>query len=356
MLIVDDEAPHRELLSFLLSEEYDVVTAEDGPDALAKAAVSRPDVALVDYRMPRQSGVEVLQELRALHPDCIRFLVTAYADTEMLRDSVNLGGIYRFLSKPVDSDILLVDIARALEHRADRLGRERAEKLAVLGRIAGSVVHDLNNALTVIGFIADTLDEAFDDALEVRRSAGELRVIDSSMRDLVAELMALVKNSTPVFTLEPSQIEDIVRSAVQIERRTHAYEHRTVEVEVDAGLPSVLVSRSRVQRLVTNLLRNAAFATKDGGRILVRVGLGEEGSVDVEVRDDGPGIAPEIQHRIFEPLFSTKGAEGAGLGLSICTAVMKGHHGTLICRSKPGEGTSFVASFPPMSRPVSATI
>ncbi|MBK8009903.1 MAG: response regulator [Deltaproteobacteria bacterium] len=346
MLIVDDEASHRELLSFLLCEEYDVMTAQDGPEALAKAAAKRPDVVLADYRMPGMSGVEVLRELRDLCPDSIRFLVTAYADTDVLRDSINLGGIYRFLSKPVDSDILRVDIARALEHRADRVGRERAEKLAVLGRIAGSVIHDINNALTVIGFIADALEEVSTDPLEVQRSAGELRVVDRGMRDLVAELMALVKNTTPVFALDSVRIEDIVRSTVKLECRTDLYVRRTVDIEVSDAVPPVLASRSRVQRLVTNLLRNAVAATQDGGRILVRVASDAEGAVYIEVRDDGSGISPELQARIFDPFFTTKGAEGAGLGLSICAAVMRGHGGALRCESRPGEGTSFVASFP----------
>jgi signal transduction histidine kinase len=102
--------------------------------------------------------------------------------------------------------------------------------------------------------------------------------------------------------------------------------------------------------VVISLLTNAVDAMPRGGTLEVgtRARNGAGGGVECAIRDDGPGIAPEHQERIFDPFFTTKGpGVGVGLGLSSSLRIMQRHNGLIEVRSRPGEGTTFVLSFPP---------
>ncbi len=142
------------------------------------------------------------------------------------------------------------------------------------------------------------------------------------------------------------KIEDVVRSTVELVRRTNA--HKGVELvdSYDAADALVVASANQLKQIVLNLIANARQAMPLGGTVHVEVTrLGTHALVTVA--DDGPGIDPALLSRIFEPFFTTKrGLGGTGLGLSVSLGIAEAHGGTIIATSEPGAGARFVVRLP----------
>lgn len=116
---------------------------------------------------------------------------------------------------------------------------------------------------------------------------------------------------------------------------------------VEQPLPAVMVQvePQRLSRLIYNLVNNAVEMMQPGGTVTIRARV-EDGILINEVEDTGPGIAPEIAARLFEP-FATHGKQnGTGLGLSICKKIVEDHEGKIFARSEPGRGATFVFTLP----------
>ncbi|MCB9630578.1 MAG: ATP-binding protein [Sandaracinus sp.] len=117
-------------------------------------------------------------------------------------------------------------------------------------------------------------------------------------------------------------------------------------VLTSTGRPATLDgSATRLQQMLLNLIVNARDAMPEGGRIDVSV-VATEDEAQIRVSDRGPGIAPELLPRIFTPFFTTKGAAGTGLGLSVVRGVAEEHGGRIEVSSEPGEGTTFTITLP----------
>ena len=120
-----------------------------------------------------------------------------------------------------------------------------------------------------------------------------------------------------------------------------------LQMEVPEGLPFVEGDARALNQVFLNLLKNAAEALHGRGGAVCVSASSEGGSVLVQVRDDGPGIAADLLPKLFEPFYSTKQAgRGTGLGLSISRRVVADHGGTIEVSSEPGEGTTFVVTLP----------
>jgi len=116
MLIVDDEPANLRTLARLFREDYEVLTAESGDDALA--LLGQHDVALLitDQRMPGMTGIELLKKTVPLRPRMVRIILTGYTDVDALVEAINCGQVYRYVAKPWDNEELRLTVKRALEH------------------------------------------------------------------------------------------------------------------------------------------------------------------------------------------------------------------------------------------------
>lgn len=340
ILVVDDEVDHLNLLRVILRREFDVQTALSGAEALDLVHEHPPDLIIADQRMPGMSGLELLAFLRDKHPDTIRILLTAYSDAGVLKDAINAAGVYRFVTKPWDPELLRIDLRRALEHRESAMSLRRAENLAVLGGLAGAVAHDLNGVLSPFAVAASLLRGGKATAEEVAQLIE--RATDAA-QGLAAELLSISKGQPPELRKRPGRLKLAVEGALSLGRGSEL-DGVTVDVALD-DLPELDLSTDRVMHLVTNLLRNAAQSAGPGGTVRVSTQT-FEGGQQLQVEDDGPGVPEALRDRIFDPLVTTRGAVGHGLGLSTARALMAGHGGTLEVGDSPLGGASFVARFP----------
>ncbi len=169
VLVVDDEPSNRKLMEMVLRRDVRVMTAADGAEALELARRHQPEMVIADYKMPGMTGVELLTTLRAEQPDCLRLLITAYSDRDILEQAINQAGVYSFVRRPADPGMLRLQVVRALEHRTSERAARRRESLQLMGELAGSVAHDLSNYLLPVLIAPQELREGEGDDEEILR-------------------------------------------------------------------------------------------------------------------------------------------------------------------------------------------
>lgn len=237
------------------------------------------------------------------------------------------------------------------ELEASRRQLAMNEKLSALGTLVSGVAHELRTPLTYISnnlfLMRSRLDAAARQSAAFQPVVEDVMPFSQAAMDGVDRINALVKDLRPFTQREGSSrvvapLDAVVSVAVDLFRATHRGRAEVVS-RLDPT-PLVRVDRGQVQRVVINLLSNAAEAMPRGGRIVVTTGaMGDEAALAVE--DAGTGIPPEIEHRMFDPFFTTK-ADGTGLGLAITRRIVEVHGGRIDYDTTPGLGTRFVVRFP----------
>lgn len=224
---------------------------------------------------------------------------------------------------------------------------EHLRRLSSIAALAAGVTHEARNLLTgSLGF-TQLLRSKAHDALVVQDTA---RTIEAELRrcvDVVASFLKLSRAG-----VEATHAFDVFEVIDPVQRLV-AYHVRqrgcALTVSVEQGLPKLLGRAGELQRVLVNLIVNAADAAQGPGvHIRLVVQTGPDSSVELRVIDDGPGVPAAIAQRIFEPFFSTKEAgEGTGLGLSISRSIAEAHGGKLFLDSLPDTpGATFVLRLP----------
>ncbi len=188
-----------------------------------------------------------------------------------------------------------------------------------------SLVHDLRNPLSTIHAAVEVLISSTPSEPQVHRIARNLYGASVRMKELLDEV--LTRSRGTAGGVEPCDLRDLVTSAV--DKVALAAEGQSVEVV--QNVPENLVvplDRQRIQRVLVNLLVNALDVMPNGGTIRISA-IPERHSVVIKVRDTGPGIAPEIRPRLFEPFATAGKAAGLGLGLALCRQAVIGHGGQM---------------------------
>lgn len=230
---------------------------------------------------------------------------------------------------------------RTRELRAAQAQLVLREKLATLGRVAGSVAHELRNPLAAARNASYYLQQHAADRLE-GKPLRHLQVVDEYI-ERADRAIATVLDFTQGRSAEPASCalrpildRSVADAALPAGSR--------VLFDIPAGLPRVVVDDRQMVVVFRNLLTNAAQAMPKGGTIRIAA-RHEGGDVVVSVADTGEGIAPEHMSRLFEPLFTTR-TIGIGLGLAICRAFVEANGGSIAVESEVGVGSTFSVTLP----------
>jgi signal transduction histidine kinase/DNA-binding response OmpR family regulator len=220
------------------------------------------------------------------------------------------------------------------------------EKMVALGSLLSGVAHELNNPLcAVLGYgqllQQGDLDSKMRKGVEVIVREGERAA------RIVADLLRFARRERPEKRL--LGLSGVLLRT--LERKSYDLKSSRIEVETDLDpeLPLVLGDFHQLSVAFTNLITNAQQAMfEHRGRGVLRIAGGQKGGkVVLTFTDDGPGIQPEHARRVFDPFFTTKAVgQGAGLGLSVCFAIVRDHGGTLRAVGKPGRGAVFTVELP----------
>jgi signal transduction histidine kinase len=316
------------------------------------------------------------------------YVTKPFHPRELMARVRSLVGVRRLQAELADRNARLLqtndDLATALADLKETESQlVQSERLAAIGELAAGVAHEINNpvnfatnALTTLRAHVDELRVVLDaltgidweepggrekGLAEVERLRAEVGFED--LVDALGELVTIVTEGLQrshrlvgdlqsFASPDAGQRSDVdlrrgLESTVQLLRPTARHAGVSIETDFASGLPTLRGDAPALNQVFLNLLKNSAEALDGrGGTICVGTRL-EEASIMIEIRDDGPGIAPELLPRLFEPFFTTKeGGRGTGLGLSICQRIVSEHGGTITVESQLGRGTTFRVSLP----------
>jgi two-component system, cell cycle sensor histidine kinase and response regulator CckA len=324
-------------------------------------------------RKPGEAVGQSIYDRYAARPDIIADIRRGLAgDTFTVRREIN-GAVFEIYFTPlrgtgdkvtglsgVALDITGRDSAERARKKTERQIFEE-QKLESLGLLAGGVAHDFNNLLTAVLGNASLARLELPTGSPVLGNLTQIEQASQTAAGLCQQLLAYSGRGR----LEMGELDlgELVRETAD-RLRPAAGSRVQLQLELTPRLPAIIADRNQLRQVIQSLVLNSLEMI--GGRngvvqIMTRLESITPGWLEnarigqdilpgeyvvLEIKDNGPGLSPETQERIFDPFFSTK-AKGRGLGLAASLGVMRSHHGALRLWSQPGSGTRFVLVFPP---------
>ena len=224
-------------------------------------------------------------------------------------------------------------------------------RVSEMGQMASALAHEINQPLAAasnylqaakrLGARRDPAQaELIDEALD--KAAGQVERASQILR----RLRTFIRKGEP--ELAPEDVAKLIEEGSAIALVGARERGVTVRLLTAARLPAVLVDKIQIQQVIVNLMRNAVEAMEQSPRreLTLEAALAAEGGLlVVRIVDTGPGLAPDVANRLFQPFVTTK-PQGMGVGLSICRSIVEGHGGTLAAEANPGGGTVFSFTLP----------
>jgi two-component system, NtrC family, sensor kinase len=256
----------------------------------------------------------------------------------------------------------IVTWARTLEDRVEEKTKElrsahdhvlHVEKMASLGKMAAVVAHEVNNPLSGILTYAKLLrkwvangqveHEKRDEAMQ------SLELIAAESRrcgELIKNLLSLSR--TAPMNVKSTDLHQVIDCCLLLVRHQLDLTGIELQLKLDDDLPRVPCDPEQIEQVLLALIMNAVDAMPHGGNLWIETRLNhDETEIDIQVRDDGSGIAPDVLPQIFEPFMTTKErGRGVGLGLAISRGIVERHNGRIEVESRLGQGTTFTVTLP----------
>jgi signal transduction histidine kinase len=226
--------------------------------------------------------------------------------------------------------------------RQARVDLIRQERISTIGRLSGSIVHDLRNPLAAIYGGAEMLVDADLPPGHVKRLAGNIYRASRRIQELLQDLLNVASGSRRA--PEICRLREVASAAVDSLASTAETQGVTIVQEIPPEIELPL-ERSRVERAFVNLIGNALEAMPEGGEVRIKARV-EGAWAMVEVEDTGPGIAPQIRSQLFQPFVSAGKRNGLGLGLALSRQTVLEHGGDMWVESPPGRGARFLFRLP----------
>ena len=356
ILVVDDEESMRDACSKILKKDgFLADTAKDGSAGLEKIEKNKPDLVLVDLKMPGISGMEVLEKIKEIDPNIISVVITGYSTVESAVEAMKKGA-YDFLPKPFSPEELRIIIRRGLERRKLILETEslRKEKKLIEENFITMVTHQLRSPLVAIQQFFEVI---------LGGMVGEVQEKQKEMitrsRDRMDGLLKLIDDWLDVARLSGGQIVDKLKrlSLKKIIKKLIGdmqplAQKNDVSLEFGTCSENDLVQgdEETLEQVFSNLITNAIRYNKPKGRVVITIKENKD-FISAEVQDTGIGIAKEHLPFIFDQFYRVKRGEdqkikGTGLGLSIAKKIVDGHGGSIKASSELGKGSSFTVLLP----------
>ncbi len=379
VLALDDES---NILSSLerqfFMEPYRIVTTTEGAHAWDVLAREKIRVLICDQRMPNLSGVQFIKEVKEKYPDVIRILLTGHADMQAAEEAVNVGQVYRFLTKPWNAEDIKATVRKAIEtydlvlenrrlfEETRLINTQLLKTNADLQKLynkqkefTSTVSHELRTPLASIKMGLDIVLSGTPGALTTDQKDFLTRAKSNvdRLNRLINDILDLSKMEAGkiIMKVRPDDLNKVVAESLEPQRSVAEGKGLKLECVPDLALGPVSFDRDRLLQVLYNLVGNAIKFTDQGRVRVVIKGDVDKNIVTVAVEDTGPGIKPEDISKLFEKFQQLEGSVnqkvgGTGLGLAICKTIVECHGGRIWAESKPGEGSSFIFLLPIVER------
>lgn len=350
ILVVDDEEAMRDSCCQVLSKDgYVTETAENGHIGLQKATEVKPDLVLIDLKMPGIGGMELLEKITDLDPDIICVVITGYATIEAAVDAMKRNA-YDFLPKPFTPDQLRIVVERGLERKrlAAESARLQREKEIMRENFVTLVSHQLRSPLACVKQYFGVIREGFagqvtDKQKEIIEKAG--MYIDSLMQLISDWLdMSRVEAGRIAENFAPVSPAGLLSETVEVLRPQAEAKKVLLDLNLNDNLLLINVDAKSLKEALLNLVSNAINYNREAGKVTISVTEKDDG-LYIEVSDTGIGISKENLPFIFDEFFRVKSREtqhitGTGLGLPIAKRIIEAHNGRIDVVSELGQGTT----------------
>jgi two-component system, sporulation sensor kinase E len=287
-------------------------------------------------------------------PDCpFRKALKDGMPAESLQTWVNKDGraqYYRVYAYPVFNEqgllTKIVEMRRDITHRTEMEKRlQQSEKLAAIGELSAYIAHEIRNPLFTIGGFANSLLKK--DGLD-KSSQEKIRIILDEAQKLDHILKNIISFSRPTKSEESEfNVNRIIMDILQLFRLSCEEQQIKTETEIDHGLALAKGDPELIKQCLINLIKNSIEAMPRGGYLTLTTGMEDEFIV-IKVGDTGKGIPREIREKVFNPFFTTKKGEGAGLGLAMTKKIIEDMGGRLELFSQENKGTTIALYLPPI--------
>jgi two-component system, sensor histidine kinase and response regulator len=355
VLIIDDEAAIRDGCRQALEKfGYAVLDAEEGDEGIRIARDAKPDIALIDLKMPGISGMEIIEILSRDLPDTVLVMITGYATIVSAVEAIQKG-TYDYLPKPFNPDQLRSVVRRAFEHRNLKIETRglREEKERMEKSFITFVSHEMRSPLVVIRQYIEALKavagDRFDRDMAVIIERCGARIQDLEI--LVEHWLDVSRIAEGSFALKKEPLNLIQLIKRSREEMVPICKEKEVVLKTDLPdqLPEILGDPESLLRVFTNIIGNATKYTPEHGRITVTA-ESDDYYVTVRISDTGTGIPSDKLLFVFEPFYRVRGKEerqrGSGLGLTFCKKIIQLHGGEIAVASTEGKGSTFLLKFP----------
>ncbi|MFC5455305.1 response regulator [Prosthecobacter fluviatilis] len=349
VLYVDDEEKALKYFEKTFGDEFRILTANNAADGLKLIEQHGEDIGVLlsDQRMPGEKGVQLLERARQLRPRLVRMMVTAYADYDVTVDAVNLGSIFRYISKPIQMDDVRNTLHRAMEfyilqQERDGLLQEKlsvlqnlliTDRVMSLGVVAAGLTQHLNQPLRAVHAFLDMTgrlgQQNFD--LDRLRQATFWRdfhahVVRQASRiaDLLGELQSAAGAEHKM------DAANVIQSLLDQQRSAFTAKGIELKFEADGALPAVQASRPAFEKMLHLLLQTELSLLASGTHVTLAAkaatGAADAGGLHLTLTDTGPGLAGDVLRSVFDPFFTHADASTEGPGLTLMGAFFLAYH------------------------------
>jgi two-component system, probable response regulator PhcQ len=372
VLYVDDEEKSLKYFERAFEDQFRILTASRAQEGFRILEEHKDDIGILitDQRMPGEKGVWLLEKARELRPGILRILATAYADMEAAISAVNSGAIYKYVTKPWDPPELETTLRRGLEffmvqRERDQLLKEKmsvlhnmmiADRIVSLGILAAGMSHHIRNSLVAVKTFLDLTPSKLREEnvdLDHLRNPDFWKEYYRNVQSQVEKMSSLLKelwaaSEKPAFEFKDSvRLYDVISAvAAKLEPEFKAKRIQLVNL-VPNTLPELLVDKAKFYRLFELLFKDEIASLPLGSEVKISAQPGntstrQRAEVQVQVRDNGPGLPEEALRMIFDPfVVRSDSPMEYGISLMACYFIIHNHGGKITASSKPGQGTTF---------------
>ena len=348
ILVVDDVSNNRHLLVDILSRQgYEVSPATNGIQALAAARQRLPDLILLDIMMPGMSGYDVCRALKAdantRHVPVI--FLSALGEVLNKVEAFAVGAV-DYVTKPFDRKEVLARVETHL--KIYRLQKQLEAQIAELNAFAHTVAHDLKSPLAIVQGYADLLMQDLEDIAppETLQLAENMHQGTMKARRIIDELLLLAGMGREEVTVTAVHTADIIPLVLdRLQLMIHEFQP---QINQPASWPLALGYAPWLEEVWTNYVSNAIKYGGQPPQITLGATSLDDDSIQFWVQDNGNGITPEDQGKLFAEFsrIDTERAKGHGLGLSIVKRIIQRLGGEVGVESQVGHGSKFYFTLP----------